>query len=82
MQQLKERGVYTLLSEGKEFVAHAVFRGVYVLYEETDRPAPEYCYLLPDFLYTETRPLIRTAGHFARFVIFLKLRNQHFSRQH
>ena len=44
MQQLKERGVYTLLSEGKEFVAHAVFRGVYVLYEETDRPAPEYCY--------------------------------------
>jgi len=36
MQQLRERGVYTLLSEGKEFVAHAVFRGGYVLYTPTD----------------------------------------------
>ena len=36
MQQLKERGIYTFLSEGKELVAHAVFRGVYVLYTPTD----------------------------------------------
>jgi hypothetical protein len=36
MQQLRERGIYTLLSEGKEFVAHAVFRGGYVLYTPTD----------------------------------------------
>jgi hypothetical protein len=31
MQQLRERGIYTL-AEGGEFVAHAVFRGGYVLY--------------------------------------------------
>lgn len=31
MQQLRERGIYTL-PEGGEFVAHAVFRGGYVLY--------------------------------------------------
>ena len=36
MQQLKERGVYTLLSEGEDFVAHAVFSGGYVLYTPTD----------------------------------------------
>jgi hypothetical protein len=35
MQQLRERGIYTLRSEG-EFVAHAVFRGGYVLYKPTD----------------------------------------------
>ena len=32
MQQLKERGIYTISSEQEEFVAHAVFRGGYVLY--------------------------------------------------
>jgi len=31
MQQLRERGIYTLPEVG-EFVAHAVFRGGYVLY--------------------------------------------------
>ena len=31
MQQLRERGIYTL-PEGGEFVAHAVFRGGYVFY--------------------------------------------------
>jgi len=31
MQELRERGIYTLPSGG-EFVAHAVFRGGYVLY--------------------------------------------------
>lgn len=31
MQALRERGIYTLPSEG-DFVAHAVFRGGYVLY--------------------------------------------------
>lgn len=31
MKQLRERGIYTL-PEGGEFVAHAVFRGGYVLY--------------------------------------------------
>ena len=36
MQQLKERGIYTVLSEGKEFVAHAIFRDVYVLYTPVD----------------------------------------------
>lgn len=35
MQQLRERGIYTLRSE-REFVAHAVFRGGYVLYNPTD----------------------------------------------
>ena len=36
MQQLKERGIYTLPSERGELVAHAVFRGGYVLYTPTD----------------------------------------------
>ena len=36
MQQLRERGIYTVLSDGEEFVAHAVFRGGYVLYRPTD----------------------------------------------
>jgi hypothetical protein len=36
MQQLRERGIYTLPLAGKEFVAHAVFRGGYVLYTPTD----------------------------------------------
>ena len=37
MQQLKERGIYSLLSEGGEdFVAHAVFSGMYVLYTPSD----------------------------------------------
>ena len=36
MQQLRERGIYALLSEGEELVAHAVFRGGYVLYKPTD----------------------------------------------
>ena len=36
MQQLKERGIYTLPSEREELVAHAVFRGGYVLYTPTD----------------------------------------------
>ena len=36
MQQLRERGVYTVLSEGEEFVAHAIFRDVYVLYTPAD----------------------------------------------
>lgn len=35
MQQLRERGIYNLSSEG-EFVVHAVFRGGYVLYKPTD----------------------------------------------
>ncbi len=35
MQQLRERGIYTLPSVG-EFVAHAVFRGGYVLYRTAD----------------------------------------------
>ena len=36
MQQLKERGIYTLPSERGDLVAHAVFRGGYVLYTATD----------------------------------------------
>ena len=36
MQQLKERGIYTLPSEQRELVVHAVFRGGYVLYTPTD----------------------------------------------
>ena len=36
MQQLKERGIYTLLSEGEDYVAHAIFSGGYVLYTPTD----------------------------------------------
>jgi hypothetical protein len=36
VQQLTERGVYTLPSERGELVAHAVFRGGYVLYTPTD----------------------------------------------
>jgi hypothetical protein len=36
MQQLKERGIYNLPSEGVELVAHVVFRGGYVLYTPTD----------------------------------------------
>ena len=36
MQQLIERGIYALLSEGEELIAHAVFRGGYVLYSPTD----------------------------------------------
>ena len=36
MQQLKERGIYTLPSEQKELVVHAVFRGGYVLDTPTD----------------------------------------------
>ena len=35
MQQLRERGIYIIPSAG-EFVAHAVFRGGYVLYKPTD----------------------------------------------
>ena len=31
MQKLRERGIYAL-SDGREFVAHAVFRGGYVFY--------------------------------------------------
>jgi hypothetical protein len=36
MQQLKERGIYTIPSERGEFVVHAVFRGGYVLYTPRD----------------------------------------------
>jgi hypothetical protein len=36
VQQLKERGIYTLSSERGELVAHAVFRGGYVLYTPMD----------------------------------------------
>ena len=36
MQQLRERGIYTLLSEGKDFVAQAAFSDMYVLYTPTD----------------------------------------------
>lgn len=36
VQQLTERGIYTLPSERGELVAHAVFRGGYVLYTPTD----------------------------------------------
>ena len=36
MQELKEGGIYTLPSERGELVAHAVFRGGYVLYTPTD----------------------------------------------
>jgi hypothetical protein len=36
MQQLKERGIYTLPLEQRELVVHAVFRGGYVLYTSTD----------------------------------------------
>lgn len=35
MQTLRERGIYAL-SGGKEFVAHAVFRGGYVFYTLED----------------------------------------------
>ena len=31
MQELREQGIY-LLPDGREFIAHAVFRGSYVLY--------------------------------------------------
>ena len=31
MQELREQGIYVLV-DGREFVAHAVFRGSYVLY--------------------------------------------------
>jgi len=36
MQQLKENGIYALPSERGELVAHAVFRGGYVLYTPKD----------------------------------------------
>lgn len=36
VQQLTERGIYTLPSERAELVAHAVFRGGYVLYTPAD----------------------------------------------
>ena len=35
MRKLRERGVYAL-SDGREFVAHAVFRGGYVFYTPED----------------------------------------------
>ena len=35
MRQLRERGIYSL-SDGREFVAHAVFRGGYVFYTPED----------------------------------------------
>jgi len=35
MQQLRERGIYSL-SDGREFVVHAVFRGGYVFYTPED----------------------------------------------
>ena len=35
MQELRERGIYSL-SDGREFVAHAVFRGGYVFYTPED----------------------------------------------
>jgi hypothetical protein len=35
MQKLRERGIYSL-SDGREFVAHAVFRGGYVFYTPED----------------------------------------------
>src|ERR1043166_6680515 len=34
-QQLRERGIYAL-ADGREFVAHAVFRGGYVFYTPED----------------------------------------------
>ena len=36
VQQLNERGIYTLPAERGELVAHAVFRGGYVLYTPAD----------------------------------------------
>ena len=36
MQLLRERGIYTLPLAEREFVAHAVFRGGYVLYTPKD----------------------------------------------
>jgi hypothetical protein len=36
MQMLRERGIYSLSSAGEELVAHAVFRGGYVLYTPRD----------------------------------------------
>ena len=35
MRKLRERGIYAL-SDGREFVAHAVFRGGYVFYTPED----------------------------------------------
>jgi hypothetical protein len=35
VQKLRERGIYAL-SDGREFVAHAVFRGGYVFYTPED----------------------------------------------
>src|SRR5947199_10702348 len=35
MQNLRERGIYSL-SDGREFVVHAVFRGGYVFYTPED----------------------------------------------
>jgi hypothetical protein len=35
MQKLRERGIYAL-SDGREFVVHAVFRGGYVFYTPAD----------------------------------------------
>ena len=35
MQKLRERGIYAL-ADGREFVAHAVFRGGYVFYTPED----------------------------------------------
>jgi hypothetical protein len=35
MQKLRERGIYAL-SDGREFVVHAVFRGGYVFYTPED----------------------------------------------
>jgi hypothetical protein len=35
MQKLRERGIYAL-ADGREFVAHAVFRGGYVFYTQED----------------------------------------------
>jgi hypothetical protein len=36
VQQLRERGIYTLASDRKELVAHAAFSGGYLLYTTTD----------------------------------------------
>jgi hypothetical protein len=35
MKELREQGIYTL-PDGREFIAHAVFRGSYVLYTPGD----------------------------------------------
>ncbi|HEY8228248.1 MAG TPA: hypothetical protein VIG25_23485 [Pyrinomonadaceae bacterium] len=64
MQQLRERGIYTLPEEGGEFVAHAVFRGGYVLYKPT-----HWEFFGPYFYESDHAGNIRSEGQSTRWHI-------------